>query len=273
MLIDTHAHVNFSVFKDDYESVIRRALDNKIWMILVGSDIKTSQAAVDLANKYDKGVYAAVGLYPNHTYQESPPQYGYEKFNRAAYERMAEFERVVAIGEIGLDYYRLPENIDIEKNKSEQKEIFTQELALAAEKKLPVIIHCREAHNDALNILKDYKKEYAKILPRDRPWGVIHCFSGNEDLAWEYFSLGMIISFTGLITFNDAWNDLIRKLPLDKFVVETDCPFLTPAPFRGERNEPTLVENVARQIALIKNMDVKKIAEATTGNARRLFNI
>lgn len=275
MYIDTHSHVNFSAFNNDAFDVIQRSLESDTWMILVGSDYKTSKRALDLANKYEKGVYAAVGLHPIHTQEieEDGARMPAEEFNYEFFEKLAKFEKVVAIGEIGLDYYHIDPKGDVQAIKNKQKEIFIEQLELAANLGLPAIIHCRQAHDDMLDILKDFRKEHKDILPKNRPWAVMHCFSGNEDLAWQYFSLDVSISFTGLITFSKQWDDLIRKLPSNKFMIETDCPFMTPEPYRGQRNEPLLVSYVANRIAEIKNLTIERVAEATTENAREMFDI
>jgi TatD DNase family protein len=279
MLIDTHAHVNFSAFKDDADEVIRRALASDTWMILVGSEVKTSKRALEYANRYEKGVYAAVGLHPMHTHAQKATGEDYdfttreESFSYDVYEKLAQFKKVVAIGEIGLDYYQIDSAADIRAVKQKQKEIFLEELKLATNLKLPVIIHCRQAHDDMLEILTAFRKKYKDSMPKDKPWGVMHCFSGDEELAWQYFGLGLNISFTGLITFSAQWDDLIRRLPNDKFMIETDCPYMTPEPFRGQRNEPLLVKKVAERIAEIKNLSFARIAEISTKNARNIFNI
>ncbi len=283
MFIDTHAHVNFAAFRDDAEEVIRRSLDNDTWMILVGAEFKTSNRALHYANKYEKGVYAAVGLHPIHLEegpidnQEEDNAYSfvprYEVFDYGSYEKLAKFEKVVAIGEIGLDYYHLDPTKDVAAVKKKQHEVFAQQLLLARSLDLPVIIHCRQAHDDLLEILQEFKKEYGHIIPNDRPWGVIHCFSGDEDLAWKYFKLGLLISFTGLITFSKQWDDMIRKIPLDKIMIETDTPYMTPEPYRGQRNEPVLVQYVAKRIADIKSIKIEKVAEVTTRTARELFRV
>ena len=283
MFIDTHAHVNFAAFKDDADEAIRRALDNDTWMVLVGSEYKTSSRALSFANKYEKGVYAAIGLHPIHLQtghidsQEEDNGYSFtahsEEFDYGSYEKLAKFEKVVAIGEIGLDYYHLDPTQDIAKAKQKQQEVLAQQLVLARNLNLPVIIHCRQAHDDLLPFLQEFKKEYPELAPSDRPWGVVHCFSGNEDLAWKYFSLGLLISFTGLITFSQQWDDLIRKLPLEKMMIETDSPYMTPEPYRGQRNEPLLVQYVAKRIADIRNMKLEKVAEITTATARAFFRI
>ncbi|MDO8592716.1 MAG: TatD family hydrolase [bacterium] len=279
MLIDTHAHVNFNAFKADADEVIRRALASDTWMILVGAETKTSRRALDYANKYEKGVYAAVGLHPMHTHAQPAAGDDYdfttreENFSYDVYEKLAQFKKTVAVGEIGLDYYQLDAATGLARVKQKQKEVFLEQLKLARNLKLPVIIHCRQAHDDMLEILKDFRKTYQADLPKDKAWGVMHCFSGDEELAWQYFLLGLNISFTGLITFSAQWDDLIRRLPNDKFMLETDCPYMTPEPFRGQRNEPVLVKKVAERIAAIKNLSWERIAEISTANARGLFGI
>ena len=279
MLIDTHAHVNFSAFKDDADEVIRRSLAGETWMILVGSEAKTSKRALEYANKYEKGVYAAVGLHPMHTHAQEVSGDDYdlntreEEFSYDVYEKLAKFKKVVAIGEVGLDYYQLDITADMTEIKEKQKKVFSEQLRLARNLKLPVIIHCRQAHDDLLAVLRDFRKKHKDAIAKDQVWGVMHCFSGDEELAWQYFSLGLLVSFTGLITFSAKWDDLIRRLPNDKFMIETDCPYMTPEPFRGQRNEPMLVNRVAERIAEIKNLSYARIAEVSTANARKLFKI
>jgi TatD DNase family protein len=279
LIIDTHTHVNFNSFKEDADEVIRRSLSDETWMILVGSEYKTSKRALEFANKYEKGVYAAVGLHPTHVsggdvkgddYAFSAKE---EEYNYDVYEKLGRFQKVVAIGEIGLDYYHLPKDKSVEEVKKKQKEVFVKQLGLALDLNLPVIIRCRQAHDDMVVILTEFKKEHKDRFNNERPWGVMHCFSGDEDLAWKYFSLGLFISFTGLITFSKQWDDLIRKMPNDKFMIETDAPYMTPEPYRGKRNEPVLVSYVAKRIGEIKNLSYERIAELSTDNARRLFSL
>lgn len=278
MFIDTHAHVNFKYFKDDADQVIQNSLNEKVWMINVGADYKTSRRALEYANKYETGVYAAVGLHPLHLFSIQAAGEGYdfqtrgEEFSYDAYEKLASFEKVVAIGEVGLDYYHIDPKADVTEVKKIQKKVFIEQLLLARRLDLPVIIHCRQAHDDMLEVLKEVKRENKNLFP-DRMWGVMHCFSGDENLAWQYFGLGLMISFTGLITFSRQWDGLIRKLPSDKFMIETDCPFMTPEPFRGKRNEPMYVKYVAEKIAEIRGSALEKIAEATMKNSRAFFRI
>ncbi|HTW96880.1 MAG TPA: TatD family hydrolase [Candidatus Methylomirabilis sp.] len=279
--IDTHAHVNFKKFSDDADQVILNSLNNQTGMVVVGSDYKTSKRALDLANKYERGVYAAVGLHPIHLediIEEDEEgrkiiRVRAEEFNYDNYEKLAEFEKTVAIGEIGLDYHHLKLSPELENSKKKQKEVFIKQLLLARDFDLPAIVHCRVAHDDLLSTLKKFKEDYKELIPADKPWGVIHCFSGDENLAWEYFRLGFFISFTGIITFSRQWDNLIRKMPLDKFMIETDCPFMTPEPYRGTRNEPILVAYVAERIAAIRGSEPDRIAEISTENAKKFFNI
>jgi len=279
MFIDTHAHINFNAYKSDADEVIRRSLDNDTWMILIGTEYKTSKRALDLANKYEKGVYAAAGVHPIHLQQAevNGDDYNFnsksEQFNYELYEKLANFKKVVAIGEVGLDYYHIDHSADVPAIKQKQQEVFVEQLKLARNMDLPVIIHCRQAHDDMIKVLQGFKKKHKDTIPQNRPWGVMHCFSGDENLAWQYFSLGLMISFTGVITFSAQWNDLIRKVPNEKIMIETDCPYMTPEPYRGKRNEPVLVKYVAQRIAEIKNLSLDRVAEITTRNARELFRV
>ncbi len=279
MHFDTHCHINSDAFATDADRVIKRALENDTSLIIIGTDYKSSKRALEYANKFENGVWAAVGLHPlslrpsreevNGEVREVPA----EAFSFGMYEVLAKFPKTVAIGEIGLDYAWRDGDDDIANRKAEQKKALRDQLIMARRFDLPVIIHCRQAHDDLVPLLHDFRKEYKDLLPKDRPWGVIHCFSGDENLAWEYFNLGLIISFTGLITFSQRWDELIRKVPSDKIMIETDSPYMTPEPHRGKRNEPVLVKFVASRIAEIRGTTPEKIAELTTANAKRLFKL
>ncbi len=279
MLIDTHCHINFSMFRDDVDEVIRRSLSENVWMVMVGSECKTSRRALDLANKYEKGLYAAVGLHPSNLIDKQWEEDGVshssqaENFNYEIYEKLGQLEKVVAIGEIGLDYYRLDKDADVGAIKKQQQDIFLQQFKLARSLDLPVIIHCRQAHDDMIKIISDFRKDNKHLFESKSPVGVMHCFSGDEDLAWKYFSLGFVISFAGLVTFSKQWDNLIRKMPNDRFVLETDSPYLTPEPHRGKRNEPIFIKFIAQRIAEIKNLSPERVAELSTENAKRLFKI
>ena len=203
MLIDTHAHINFNDYKDDGDKVVRRALASEVWLIVPGIDHKSSKKALDYANRYEKGVYAAIGLHPNSLEGFYDSKSGQtirgEEFNNDVYEKLASFPKVVGVGEIGLDYYYLQKGHRAAQIKKKQKEVFISQLILARRFDLPVIIHCRQAHDDMIEILSDFRKSNRNLIPSNRPWGALHCFSGDEDLAWKYFNLGLMISFTGLI--------------------------------------------------------------------------
>lgn len=254
-LVDTHAHLNFHEYDQDREQVVKRSLDNGIWLINVGANFASSQRAVDFIREYPQGVFAAVGLHPEHLK---------EGFAQEKYKELAESSnKVVAIGETGLDYYRLEG--DQEEIKQKQKEVFEQHLILASELNLPVIFHCREAHQDMIEILKKYQVR-----------GVAHSFTGTKEDLQAYLSMGFYISYNGIITFKkkaEALQALVKITPLDRILLETDCPYLTPEPHRGQRNEPSYVRYVAEKVAELKNIAVEEVAEITTTNAKKLFKI
>ncbi len=256
MLIDTHAHLNLEAFKGDAEEVIKRALQNGVQMINAGVDFETSKKAVELAEKFP-GVYAAVGFHPNDSKEE---------FDYPVFKELALNSKVVAIGETGLDYYRIEKGDLSVKNR--QKEIFKKQIELALELKKPLIIHCREAHGDLLEIIKSYFLNLKSGFN-----GVLHSFSGNLEQAEKYREMGFKIAFNGIITFSRDYDEVILKTPIEDILIETDCPFLTPIPYRGKRNEPLYVIEVAKRIAEIKGLSLEETGEQTTKNARELFGI
>lgn len=272
MIIDTHSHLNFNAFKKDLDKVIKRTLDNGIQAINVGSKYETSRRAVEIAEKY-KGMYAAVGLHPIYSTGEkikTDPEEGdflakeetfdYEKYKKLA---LSGRRRVVAIGEIGLDYYYKPKTkTRLNLFKEKQKDTFLQQLDLAEELNLPVIIHCRMAHQDLINILK--QKNQIK--------GVIHCFTGTLEEAQEYIKLGFYIGINGII-FKMNLDEVIKNIPIEKILVETDCPYLTPPQEIGKRNEPLFIKYVIQKIADLKGIKFEEVAEKTTENAKKLFGI
>lgn len=251
MLIDTHSHLNFKAFSKDYKEVIKKALDEDVWMINVGSNFATSKRAVEIAEEFKEGVYAAIGLHPIHSQDE--------EFDVSKYLKLAKSAKVVAIGETGLDYYHN------EAQKEVQKNVFIKQLKLAEELGKPVIVHCREAHSDLIDLLKEH------LTSKGR--GVVHCFMGRWSQAQEYFNLGFLISFTGVITYVNDFDKVIRNTPLEKLMVDTDSPYMAPEPFRGKRNEPRYCKYIAQKIAEIKGVSFEKVAKVTTENARQLFSI
>ncbi|TFG35885.1 MAG: TatD family deoxyribonuclease [Parcubacteria group bacterium] len=277
MIIDTHSHLNFNAYNNDLEQVIKRALDNDVWMINVGSQYATSQKAIEISQKYPQGVYSAVGLHPIHLennlvkIKEDPEeieqfQANGEVFDIGKYRSLAKNEKVKAIGEVGLDYYYKPKTTaKKEMFKEKQKEVLIQEITLAEELGLPVIFHCRMAHQDLLEILKSQpSKSDLK--------GVIHCFTGSWQEAEKYLEMGFYLGFNGII-FKLNLDEVIRKTPLDKILIETDCPYLTPPAMGASRNEPAYIKYTAEKIAQLKNLKFEELAEKTTENAKQLFKI
>ena len=254
MLIDSHAHLSLPQFDRDREEVIKRARDAGIkHIITVGTDSDDCRKAIVLAQEHDF-ISAAVGIHPHDA----------KTITAATYSLLREFaadSNVVAIGEIGLDFYR---NLS---PRETQILHFREQLRLAREVSLPVIIHDREAHRDVVKILQEEKAETVG--------GVIHCFSGDWKMAKACLDMEFYISIPGTITFkkSEEYHKLVSNLPLDRMLVETDCPFLAPHPFRGKRNEPAYVQYVAEAVALLKGMEPEELAMITTQNARNLFKV
>ncbi len=273
-LIDAHTHIHFAAFKDDADAVIRRALDEGIGMILVGTQRDTSANAVAFAERYD-GVWATVGLHPIHTEvshhdaQELGEAHrgagGFtsrgEDFDHEYYKKLAGHPKVVGIGECGLDYYRLGE-----ETKKVQHEVFARQLELSREIRKPLMIHCRNAFGDLIAMLAP------RVAPGGAP-GVIHFFSGTAADAERLLDLGFSFTFGGVVTFAREYDAAIRFIPLDRILVETDAPYVAPAPYRGKRNEPRYVAEVVRKIAEIKNEPYERVAAATVRNAAKVFGL
>lgn len=287
MIIDTHSHLNFNAYKNDLDEVIKRTLDENIWMINVGSKYETSRQAVEIAEKYETGVYSAIGLHPIFSGAEfikikTDPEEGEflveeQDFDKKKYKVLARSQKVVAIGEIGLDYYYRPKTqTKLEQFKEKQKQVFIQQLKLAEELDLPVILHCRMAHTDTLDILKSQipnpNDQKNPKLQNPKLRGVIHCFTGNLDEMREYLDLGFFIGLNGII-FKLDLDEVIKSCPLDKILTETDCPYLTPPMAPKKRNEPIFIKHVVQKIAGLKGISFQEVAGKTTQNAKNLFNI
>ena len=253
MLIDTHTHLDDTRYDADRDATIERARQAGVRaFVTIGCDLATSRSAVALAARHPD-IYASIGVHPHEVRHIGDGWYD-------ELRRLAREEKVVAYGEIGLDYHY---NHSAPK---EQRERFREQLQLARELRLPVIIHTREAQEDTVNILRE---EHASEVG-----GVFHCFSGDAWLAKDALDLGFYLSFSGILTFNNATmlREIAKQAPLDRILIETDCPYLTPVPHRGKRNEPAFVAHVAKQLAEIhSNLTVGQIEEATTENAKRLF--
>tara|TARA_Y100001958_G_scaffold3204_1_gene1986 strand:+ start:2414 stop:3175 length:762 start_codon:yes stop_codon:yes gene_type:complete len=248
-MIDTHCHINDEKYKHDIDIIVQKAIDSGVKkMICVGVDLETSEKAILISNKYEQ-VYATVGYHP-HESKDAPQRYIYEL------EDMAKNSKVVAIGETGLDYYY---NIS---PKSIQKNIFNEQIELSKDLNIPIIMHNRNSDKDLLSIIESSKLDY----------GVVHCFSSDWGMAEKLLKLDIKLSFTGMVTFiKDPIEEVLKKIKLDDFFLETDSPYLAPNPHRGKRNEPAMVNLIAQKIAQIKNVPIEIIVESTTKNALSFF--
>lgn len=251
-MVDVHAHLTDQKF-DDVEQVVLNAEENGVGKIICSAyNLLSSQQAVDLSKRFNQ-VYANVGIHP-----ENVEEWSEETIKNL--ENLSKNSKIVAIGEIGLDYYWRQDT------KEKQKQIFVDQINLANKLNLPIVVHSREAMGDTIEILKNNRPNKESLL---------HCYSGSVESAKILMDLGFSFSFGGVVTFSNAKTavEVVKSLPIEKILLETDCPYLTPVPFRGKRNEPKNVVYVADMIARIKNMTIEEVAEKTTENAKRLFGI
>ena len=262
ILIDTHAHLHDRRFAADQEEVLARAMAADVQgIITVGTDLESSKKAIALASRHSGNaveprgpvVYATVGVHPHDASKLNPEML-------AELERLASEKAVVAIGEIGLDLYR---NLS---PPAVQEKVFVEQLELARRLDKPVVIHDRDAHTRVLSLLRQVGKDWQ---------GVLHCFSGDEEMARQAMSMGFLISLAGPLTFENAHRPqaVARLVPLERLLIETDCPYLAPEPYRGKRNEPAYVRQVAVRLAELKNTGLEHVAQVTTENAVRLFRL
>jgi TatD DNase family protein len=253
MIWDTHAHLDDPRYKDDFAQVLENMKRSQISRILnVGYDLPSSERSLRLAHQYEH-VYAAVGVHPHDAADAT-----LETWERLT--QLAKDEKVIGWGEIGLDYFR-----DLSP-RSMQKEVFIQQIELADQMRLPIIIHNRDSHEDILKIVKEHNPKLG---------GVFHCYSGSWEMAKSLLNLGFYISFAGPLTYKNARHtvEVAKNVPLDRFMVETDSPYLTPEPFRGKRNEPSYVREIVARIAEIRNLDFSEVAEQAFQNANHLFSV
>ncbi|HEY4476955.1 MAG TPA: TatD family hydrolase [Candidatus Paceibacterota bacterium] len=257
-LIDIHAHLQFPQFDEDREVVIGRARVMGIGVINVGTDLEISRRAIELAEKYSDMMRAIVGIHPT-----DPPET--DKFDKTFIElgELAKHSLVVGIGECGLDYFHVKDS----EERKKQKEIFERQIVLAQKVNKPLMIHCRNAYEDLLEILaKKLQANEAKSL-----LGNIHFFASDWSMAQKFLDLGCYLSFTGVITFIRDYDEVIKNIPLDRIMIETDCPFVAPVPYRGRRNEPSYLPLVAERVAAIRGLSIDEIIQATSSNAQHLF--
>lgn len=252
MLVDSHAHLEDEKYDRDREKVIEECKKDLTFLINVGSNLLTSKQSIELAHNYDF-IYASVGIHPHDAQRE------FDKVEEI--ERLALQEKVVAIGEIGLDYYYN------DPPKEFQKEVFTKQIRLAKKLNLPIIIHDRDAHGDILDILK---QEWTKDLR-----GVFHSYSGSVEMAFQVIEMNFYISLGGPVTFENAKKpkEVAKAVPIEKLLIETDSPYLTPEPYRGKRNTPVYVKFVAEKIAELRDMSCDEVCRITAENTMKLFTI
>lgn len=303
---DAHTHAQFAAFRDDWKEVIGRALAQGVSLVNVGSQKDTSRKAVEIARLYEEGVYATVGLHPIHTiasFHDSeelggfPPGSGQaakgfmsrvEEFDYDYYKNLASDPKVVAIGECGLDYAAfvreqreraqkrasaeaageggLPPE-EIERQKQKQKAAFIKQIELAHEVKKPLMIHCRDAFGDLIDVLRASRFEL-----HDAP-GIAHFFTGTTGEAEQLLEMGFYFTFGGVITFSRDYDEIVRMIPMDRILSETDAPYVAPIPYRGKRNEPAYVVEVVKKLAEIKNVSVEEITEQIWENAKLIFGL
>ena len=277
-MFDTHCHVQFNGFKNDADEVIKRCGEKGMILNLVGTQKDTSRAGVEMAQKYPF-TYASIGLHPVHLFsthideEESKFLSREDDFDYEYYKTLGQNQKVVAIGECGLDLYRLPEGRTAAEILEKQKRVFTLQYKLARELNLAMVIHCREAHQQLIDLLKTSTTSIR---------GTVHCYTSNWHFANQYLELGLHLGFTGVITFPPRKTDpevqldlleVVKNCPLERIVIETDAPYLAPKVFRGQRCEPPMVEEVIKKIAELKNLPFAEVEKATTENAKRLFGI
>ena len=259
--VDIHSHISFSAYDDDREVVLKRMRDAGVSAVTVGVDLKSSEQAVELAEK-EKCVFATVGLHPNNSAEEA--------FEADSYEDLVNKKYVVAVGECGLDYYRNDPSDSSVKRK--QKKVFEAQIDFALKHDKPLMLHCRpskksmNAYEEVLDILRPCAKSNGEKLRGD-----VHFFVGTEEIAKGFLELGFTLSFTGVITFARDYDAVIRYVPADMLLSETDAPYVAPEPYRGKRNEPAYVIEVVKQLASIRGVSLESLAPQLLQNAKRVF--
>lgn len=290
MFFDAHTHAHFAAFENDWKEVIDRALVKNVWLVNVGTQKDTSRRAIEVAHGYKEGVYATVGLHPIHTEKSyhDAKELGTgdkaqeftsrgEEFNYNEYLKLAEDPKVVAIGECGLDYYRLSE-----ETKKRQAGTLVKQIELAREVKKPLMIHCRSgvperaspqqgagwnAFGDLITLLN------SKSSILNSPPGIIHFFSGTPDDAKKLLDMGFSFTFGGVVTFAHSYDETIKMIPMDRILSETDAPYVAPAPYRGKRNEPAYVIEVVKKLAELKNLSIEETENQIFTNAQNIFKV
>ena len=256
MLIDTHCHLNDEQLENDTKDIIERAKEHNVKkLVCVGASLSSSVKAVEIANEYDN-VFAVIGVHPDDA----------NTFNDEILDKLKELaknnKKVVAIGEIGLDYHF------VQDNKEAQKQCFIKQIELANELDLPIVIHTRDAMGDTLDIVRKYKDKIKK-------GGIFHCFHGSKEVLCEINKMGFYVSYGGAITFNNAnsLREIVKQTPLDKILTETDCPYMAPVPLRGTINEPKNIDLIFEKMCEIKNISKNELEKIIENNTKKIFNI
>lgn len=287
MLVDTHCHLQFNGYKEDREEVIKRCNQKQMVLNIVGTQKETSKAAVELAERYDN-FYATIGTHPIHLFpthvdeEESSFVSRKEGFDEEYYEGLVQrslgedgSKKVIGIGETGLDLYHLPKNVSKKTVLEKQKQVFLAHMDFARKHNLPLVIHCRDAHQEMIQLLSEARSQKSEAVK-----GVMHCFTGNWEQAQKYLDMGLYLGFTGVATFPPKKTDpqpqldleeVLKDTPLDRILVETDAPYLAPQAYRGKRSEPWMVEEVIKKLAKIRGKSEEEIEEIVLQNALNLF--
>lgn len=276
MLIDTHCHVQFNAFKEDFAEVIKKCQKKGMILNLVGTQKETSKWGVELAERYDN-VYASIGTHPLHLHpthvdeEETHFMSREEGFDWEYYSELAKSKKVIGIGECGLELFHVPKDKTKEAVLKKQKEVFLEHVKFSLEHDLPMVIHCRDAHDEMIELLQSLEK---------KPRATIHCFTSNWGQAEKYLQMGFYLGFTGVVTFppkktNPApqlWlEEVLEKIPLDRIVVETDSPYLAPQAYRGQRAEPWMVQEVINKIAKVRAKTAEEVENIVASNSLALF--
>lgn len=276
MLIDTHAHIQFQSYKDDRSDVLARCHNKNMILNIVGTQKDTSKMAVELAEQFD-WLYASIGTHPIHLHsthvdeEETSFQSREEDFDEEYYEKLVQSPKVIGIGECGLDLYHVPKDLSVEEVLAKQKDVFLKHVYFAHKHDLPLVIHCREAHDQMIELLR--------TLPFSIR-GTVHCFTSGWKHAQQYLDMGLYLGFTGVLTFPakklqpEVQNGLVevaQKMPFERMVLETDSPYLAPQKYRGTRAEPWMLEEQIKFIAQLRGMSIEQVEQGIEHNTRALF--
>lgn len=277
MLIDTHAHIQFQAYKDDRNDVLTRCQNKGMILNIVGTQKDTSRLAVELAEQTDS-LYASIGTHPIHLHsthvdeEETSFQSREEEFDEAFYEELAKSPKVIGVGECGLDLFHIPKDVSVEEVLEKQKKVFLQHVHFANKHNLPLVIHCREAHDQMIELLRSVPFPVR---------GTVHCYTSGWNHAEQYLDLGLYLGFTGVLTFppkksqpevQNALVEVAKKMPFDRMVLETDSPYLAPSAYRGQRAEPWMLYEQIKFIAVLRGMSVEQVEQGIEENTRRLFD-